>query len=183
MTDAASDRRTRILASALGVFREHGFTKTTMSDLAAAAGMSRQGLYLQFSDKQEVLLLSVRQELDRAFRAAQDALQGGGSISDRVARALDEWLGPGSGESASDLSIVGRENAAALAATFAESRAQFIGELAAAIRASSETVDDSRTVAETLHATATGWKYLSPDREGFREHVAEASAIILREAR
>ncbi|MDP1629948.1 MAG: helix-turn-helix domain-containing protein [Caulobacter sp.] len=43
-----------ILDGALEMFSRHGFEKTGMSDIAAAAGLSRTSLYKRFATKEEV---------------------------------------------------------------------------------------------------------------------------------
>jgi AcrR family transcriptional regulator len=48
------DRRTLILETSIGVFLRYGYRKTSMDDLARAAGISRQGLYLHFASKDEL---------------------------------------------------------------------------------------------------------------------------------
>ena len=55
---ARPPRRAAILATAVKVFFQFGYRKTSMEDVAAAAQVSRQTLYLQFRDK------------ERLFRAA-----------------------------------------------------------------------------------------------------------------
>jgi AcrR family transcriptional regulator len=55
---ARPPRQTAILAAAVKVFFQFGYRKTSMEDVAAAAQVSRQTLYLQFHDK------------ERLFRAA-----------------------------------------------------------------------------------------------------------------
>jgi AcrR family transcriptional regulator len=55
---ARPPRQAAILAAAVKVFFQFGYRKTSMEDVAAAAQVSRQTLYLQFHDK------------ERLFRAA-----------------------------------------------------------------------------------------------------------------
>jgi AcrR family transcriptional regulator len=55
---ARQPRQAAILAAAVKVFFQFGYRKTSMEDVAAAAQVSRQTLYLQFRDK------------ERLFRAA-----------------------------------------------------------------------------------------------------------------
>jgi AcrR family transcriptional regulator len=52
-------RRSAILDAALGVFLRYGFKKTSMDDLARAADISRQGLYLHFATKEELFKTGV----------------------------------------------------------------------------------------------------------------------------
>lgn len=61
-TDA---RRESLLQAAIGVFLRYGYKKTSMDDLARAADLSRQGLYLHFATKEalfkEAVILLSRQ--------------------------------------------------------------------------------------------------------------------------
>jgi TetR/AcrR family transcriptional regulator, regulator of autoinduction and epiphytic fitness len=47
-----SARQTHALEIALTVFARHGFRKTSIEDIAKAAGISRQGIYLHFKNKE-----------------------------------------------------------------------------------------------------------------------------------
>lgn len=70
--DPAAARRVAILETAAGVFLRYGFKKTSMDDLARAAGLSRQGLYLSFATK-EVLFKEALLHLIATTRAASRA--------------------------------------------------------------------------------------------------------------
>jgi AcrR family transcriptional regulator len=50
-----SERENQVIEAAYGVFFRYGFARTTMGDLAKAAGMSRPALYLVYPGKMEVL--------------------------------------------------------------------------------------------------------------------------------
>ena len=52
---AAPDKKELILNAAIPVFGKSGFKKTSIKDLADAADISKQGLYLHFSSKEEIL--------------------------------------------------------------------------------------------------------------------------------
>lgn len=73
MAATGTDRRALILDAAIGVFLRYGYRKTSMDDLARAAGISRQGLYLHFASKDELFKQAAtwlsQQSLD-ALRAA-----------------------------------------------------------------------------------------------------------------
>jgi AcrR family transcriptional regulator len=49
------DRRTTIIAAAADLFKERGYNRTTLSDIAAAIGTDRASLYYYFGSKEEVL--------------------------------------------------------------------------------------------------------------------------------
>jgi TetR/AcrR family transcriptional regulator, regulator of autoinduction and epiphytic fitness len=87
-------RRERVLTAALEVFGRYGFRKTSMDDVARAAGISRQGLYLHFASKEALFRAAVRQEFDTALAEASRCLdEEGAALDQRVIAALDAWLG------------------------------------------------------------------------------------------
>jgi TetR/AcrR family transcriptional regulator len=56
---ARPPRQAAILAAALKVFLQFGYRKTSMEDVAAAAEVSRQTLYLQFRNKERLFRATV----------------------------------------------------------------------------------------------------------------------------
>jgi AcrR family transcriptional regulator len=73
-------RPSEILAAALALFSEHGFSATRMEDVAARAGISKGAIYLYFPDKTALLKALVQQAI-------------GGQIS-MAARMVDQVQGP-----------------------------------------------------------------------------------------
>ena len=51
MRQNTPDRQEYVLNTALRLFLRHGFKKTSMDDIARAAGMTRQGLYFHYPSK------------------------------------------------------------------------------------------------------------------------------------
>src|SRR5580692_9665228 len=87
-------REERILAAALPVFGRYGFRKASMDEIARAADVSRQGLYLRFANKDALFRAAVRQEIDNALGDASRCLeQQGAGLEQRIVAALDAWLG------------------------------------------------------------------------------------------
>ncbi|MBU2993181.1 helix-turn-helix domain-containing protein [Octadecabacter sp. 1_MG-2023] len=82
---------TPILDAALEVFLRYGFRRTTMGDIAKAAGLSRQTLYSRFANKDEVYAAGldlhtqrIVADLKSAFLEAatiEDAMDGFATIS------------------------------------------------------------------------------------------------------
>lgn len=70
MADSKDIRVAAIVAAAEGVFFRYGFKKTSMDDLARAAGLSRQGLYLYFPTKEALFKETVSVAL-ASMRASQ----------------------------------------------------------------------------------------------------------------
>ena len=54
-----TDDHIAVVDAALGVFLQYGFKRSTMGDIAQAAGLSRQSLYARFSNKDEVYAAGV----------------------------------------------------------------------------------------------------------------------------
>jgi TetR/AcrR family transcriptional regulator, regulator of autoinduction and epiphytic fitness len=89
-----SARQAHVLETALTVFARHGFRKTSIEDIAKAAGISRQGIYLHFKNKDEIFSAAIQKALDDGLQAANrifddDRL----ALEEKLFRALDEWFG------------------------------------------------------------------------------------------
>src|SRR6266481_6537406 len=80
-----SPQREAILMAATAIFLRYGFKKTSMDDVAQAAGVSRQGLYLYFDTKdllfREALQYLVSHMISTARAVAED---GNLSLKDRL---------------------------------------------------------------------------------------------------
>ncbi len=80
-----SPQREAILTAATATFLRYGFKKTSMDDVAQAAGVSRQGLYLYFETKdvlfREALQYLVSHMISTARSVAED---GNLSLRDRL---------------------------------------------------------------------------------------------------
>ena len=70
MDDNESARLAHVLEKALTVFTRYGFRKTSIEDIAKAAGISRQGIYFHFKNKDEIFKASIQKSLDDRLRAA-----------------------------------------------------------------------------------------------------------------
>ena len=106
-TLSSRNSRERILDAARGLFEARGHAGVSMAEIAAAAGVSRQAVYLHFADRAALMLAlvehvdqsrSLASELRKLWEApdAITALRGGVSLQARlnpqiwaVARALD----------------------------------------------------------------------------------------------
>lgn len=89
-TDDRKGARTKalILETALQLFREQGFEKTTMRGIATAAGLSPGNAYHYFMSK-DALIQEFYAELQRQRRArAADRLAGSRKLVDRLAAVL-----------------------------------------------------------------------------------------------
>lgn len=88
-----SGRQAYILETALKVFARHGFKKTSMEDIARAAQVSRQGIYLHFKNKEDIFTASIQRAIDDNLAAASKALNSKAPLEEKLLGALDEWFG------------------------------------------------------------------------------------------
>jgi len=94
LSQPSSPRRDSILDAAIPVFGRFGFKKTSIDDLAEAAGLSKQGLYLHFSSKEALFLAAMQKYLDDGLELVQQALsRPDTSLFNRLLSAMDAWFG------------------------------------------------------------------------------------------
>jgi AcrR family transcriptional regulator len=82
------DRRKTILEAARRVFLAYGFKRTTMADIADAAGISRPALYLEFKNKADIYRAGFQLMVESTFRDVERTLQKQGPLIDRLKAAL-----------------------------------------------------------------------------------------------
>ena len=174
-------RRCALLDAAVGVFTRFGFRKTSMDDVARAAGVSRQGLYLLFSNKEELFRRALDHSLSRQLTAAIDVLcRQENSLEERLIAACDEWSGrfvDSLGTDAADLMCAGTSLAGE---TLRHYEVRFEEALADALAASpmarvcKNAGVEPAQAAHTLHATARGLKHGCGSRQDFRDGMTVA---------
>ena len=81
-------KREAVYEAAATVFAQYGFRRTTMNDIAQAAGISRPALYLMFDNKENLFQGLAAFRLDQAIEQALGALAGGGDTNERIIAAL-----------------------------------------------------------------------------------------------
>ena len=71
---ADPEKRRAILDGALAVFTANGFDAASMSDIAAAANVSKGTLYVYFEDKEHLFVALIQREREAQKRGAIEAL-------------------------------------------------------------------------------------------------------------
>ena len=174
-------RRVRLLDAALGVFLRYGYRKTSMEEVARAAQLSRQALYLHFATKEALFAAAVQRFLETGLEAAAQPLRDSSlSLEGQLLGAFDAWVGRfvglGTGD-VEDLHAASQELVGPLIAEHEElfvervARALRSAGLPAAYRAAGISV---RQLADTLQATARGLKHSCASRAEFSERMAVA---------
>jgi AcrR family transcriptional regulator len=178
-------RRAAPLDAALGVFARFGYRKTSMDEVARAAGISRQGLYLSFATKEELFRATVLHALSGQLNAAVQALADQRRpIEERLVAALDEWVGRYVGALGPDTGDLIEASGILARSIVSEHEERFEQALADAIEASSLVSVYSSAglsaaqLARTLHAAARGFKLSCASRQGFVDEVTVTVRIL-----
>jgi AcrR family transcriptional regulator len=168
-----SARQTHVLETALTVFARHGFSKTSIEDIAKAAGISRQGIYLHFKNKDEIFSASIQKTLDDGLHAANKVFDDDRlTLEEKLLKALDEWFGRHAGLFHPEASDLGAQCERVLGDAVEKSSASFQKKLEKAILATSAKKTkgaDKRaaTIADMLCACGLTWKHSLSSRQEF----------------
>jgi AcrR family transcriptional regulator len=82
------DRRRAILEAAFRAFVTYGFKRTTMADIADAAGISRPALYLLFKNKNDIFRAGFTTYIEEILAAMKAILDGDEFLPERVTNAV-----------------------------------------------------------------------------------------------
>jgi AcrR family transcriptional regulator len=178
-------RQVAVLDAAAGVFARYGFRKASMEEVARAAGVSRQGLYLQFANKEELFRKTVEQVLNSQLKAAVAALsRREDSLELRLIAACDAWSGRFVGSLGADAADLMCASTALAGTTLTHYQTEF--ELALTRAIADSPLNDFCTraglcpaqLAHALHATARGLKHCSGSREEFVKGMTVAARMF-----
>lgn len=182
--DAGADaRRIALLEASFSVFARFGYRKTSMDEVARAAQISRQGLYLHFANKEDLFRAMLRHAVDSSLAAALRALKGDTAITERVLGGFDAWVGQYVGRFGADASDLIEAAETLGGNVFAEQEKVFLEAVAGELREAGLAAVykpaglTTRHLAENLAATARGLKHSCTTREEFRQAFATAVRI------
>jgi AcrR family transcriptional regulator len=82
-----TDTRELIIDSAFASFRRHGLNKTTIVDIARAAGVSRSTVYEYFGDKAEIVEACAEHSSQKFYREMARAMGKGDALEEKLAHA------------------------------------------------------------------------------------------------
>src|SRR5260221_14083505 len=183
-----SPQREAILVAATAIFLRYGFKKTSMDDVARAAGVSRQGLYLYFDTKDLLFSESLQHLMSRLISNARAAAEDG-SLSFR-----DRLLGAFEAVHCSAFHNASREDAlellqssqSAAGALLVQSERDLMG-IAAALLTEAGVADrweqaciTAAEPAEQLLMSAQGIETSVDDLAAYRERMLAALKIVMR---
>jgi TetR/AcrR family transcriptional regulator of autoinduction and epiphytic fitness len=178
-------RQKNLLDASLTVFLRYGFRKTSMEEVARAARISRQGLYLHFKTKEDLFRATVRHFLSTTLRDARAKLEDETlPLPERLGAAFDAMLGRFVGMLGSDAEDLNAASSALVGNLIAEHEQSFVDLVAKCLRSAGVLAAyksaglSAKQLAETLYATARGLKYSARSPSDFSERMAVAIRML-----
>lgn len=86
------NRELKIIEVAERLFQRYGYQKVTMSDIAAAAKISRPSLYAVFSNKEAVFGTLVKAHSERNYVETKKQLESKKNLKERLACIFEIWI-------------------------------------------------------------------------------------------
>jgi len=178
-------RQEAVLDAAVGVFARFGYRKASMDEVARAAGVSRQGLYLQFANKEELFRKAVAHTFSNQLSAAITALSNRQEgLQARLIAACDAWSGRYVGMLGADAADLMCASTSLAGATLSRYESQFEHAVAAAVADSplaaycASAGYSPADLARAIHATARGLKHSSKSRQEFLQGMTVAAHMF-----
>lgn len=172
------DRRSTVLDSAIVSFARDGFRRTSMDAIAAAADISRPGLYFLFESKEalfrEAAAHAVAEDLAAVAAILGDETQ---PLADRLLDAFDRWAGRWIGSHTGDVPLLLATHPGLLDESTREAPAAFAALVTGALGGS---VAEPDGVARTLVSVSVGLKHQVGAREEYRERMRTAVGLLVR---
>ena len=186
-TNAA--RRSAILDAAVPVFLRYGFKKTSMDDVARAAGISRQGLYLHFPNKELLFKEGLARLIDGMRAAGRAALARDDlPMEERLLGLFEAVHGHAIGEPGAENMTELLEAATALMGNaIDELEDGLVADLAKALRPTKLAAEwkalgiSAKELADNLYATSHGAKHRVTSKAEYRDRMRVAIKIACRE--
>ncbi|MFZ3573318.1 TetR/AcrR family transcriptional regulator [Streptomyces sp. BH097] len=186
--DAATpdtDRRSRVLDSAMATFARFGYRKTSMEEVARAADISRPGLYFLFSSKESLFRAAATRTLEQDLDAIEHTLADTDRpLSDRLVDAFDRWTGRYIGPLAGDIAAAIEDNPHVLG-EITETAPRRFEELITDAITHGSTHESARkpvapaAVAQTLISTSIGLKQQARTREFYVARMRTAVSLLV----
>ncbi len=179
-------RRRRILDAAMAVFARHGYRKASMDEVARVAQVSRQGLYLHFSTKEDLFRETIRTFLIQSQEAAQAALSATDRpLEERVVQAFEALMCPPVEARGSEVGELLETTRVLLGSLVEDQTALFMRRLESAIEETAELIGPYRSAGITarqlvslLRTTAHGLKFMCAGRAEFVSGMTDAVRIV-----
>lgn len=183
------EKRDAVYEAAAEVFSQYGFRRTSMNDIAEAAGISRPALYLMFQNKEDLFRQLANFRQGQAIDEAVSVLSENAPIADRVIRAIlayeriyyEPTAGSPHGAEFIDL------NQSVASADMAKGRDRLVRQIAYALEQAAgrgEVVFPEKKLgalafADLLMSSVSGMKKSASSIKDFRRRSADVAAIFM----
>jgi AcrR family transcriptional regulator len=188
MPETHTERRQQILRAAKRLFKHYGIGKTTVADIARAAGVGVGTVYLEFASKDSIIAELSAENHSCMLEGMRQEAWGSGSFGDRLCALLDRRLErfldfARDGQHGLDLMHCACDAARQAWARFRAAEEDLITDLLAAAHEAGEfAVSEPRQIARVLmrlhdsyaHAAAEGMEL-----ERIRTEIGHAHAVVL----
>lgn len=178
---AKQSRRLTLLDAAAATFLRYGLRKTSMDDVARAAGVSRQGLYLHWTSKEELFKDAVIHVLEASVGAARAALNAEGSIDDRLVEAFAA-LHASHFAPASDPALMAELLEAArvaLGTRVDDVQHALVADVATLLRSGGRSAALARDLAAVIEAASLGLKHSTTSAADYRARMRVVVRVVL----
>jgi AcrR family transcriptional regulator len=172
------------------VFHRFGFKKASMEDIAAAAGLSRQGLYLKFRTKERLFEAALEQLIKRLLGTIRAiCAKRGPAVEQQLARIFEvlhaDMLAMSARADAAELLEVARSRHGDLVAGFERDFTSLVAGLLSEAGVASRWAPagiTARQLAEHLLLANSGIKASMSSGAEYRDRMAVAVALVVRGA-
>jgi len=177
-----AEKKQYVIEKAQEVFRRYGYARTTMGDLASAAGLSRPALYLIFPGKKEIFDATVQWVGETSLQAIREGIREEWPLEKKLLYTLEMSIGQAydrvkAWPDAEDLLSFNYE-AHNIEPSFANLQG-FLAELLLEAVNRSELTATPREVARTLLASMRGFKVVATDGQDLRRLMASQVSLII----
>ena len=181
---AGTARRDEIVDAATPVFLRFGYKKTSMESVAAAAGISRQALYLHFPNKESIFSAVVDGLGQLTGRVAHVALwRAGLTLDQQLLAVFDETMPRESPELLAELLVTAKE---LVPDSVADIDAQMVAEISTRLHVALVNMEwavpgvSVEEAAQILQATSYGLKQQSGNRVDYLSGMKSAISLVLK---
>ncbi|NVO54615.1 TetR/AcrR family transcriptional regulator [Rhodobacteraceae bacterium B1Z28] len=185
MKDTSDDTRQKaILNSAFQAFSKYGFRKTSMDDIARGAGMSRPAVYLHYKNKEAIVRKLTELHYEEKTAVVTEALNGTGTISEIVTRAIHAQTEGMAAILASPHGLEMLDTTKSMSIDIVEQGEAKLADLYAAWLAREQAAgrvrlfESPEETAKTITVTLKGIKMTASGAEEFEKHTAQLAALI-----
>ncbi|WP_193164395.1 TetR/AcrR family transcriptional regulator [Microbulbifer hainanensis] len=175
----------KILESSIRIFGKYGFKKTTMMDLARAADLSKQGIYLHFTSKEELFIAATTHYLNTGLELVDRALaETELTLEQRILNAMNAWFGRhydtylnGTWDVISTANSISQHDVESYKNDFQK---KLTSALQASLPKSALGKCTAREIAQTLFICGLAWKEQHESKEAFLNQISTCIKVCCR---